>query len=89
MNLRNDISDIENRLKSAGHSVAKLLRRAEVDASQWVRWKQGGQVPLLSTWMKITRAADDLAPRNRREPGEIAARLRQTNKPLASAGAES
>lgn len=89
MNLRNEISIIEKRLKAAGHSVAKLLRHAEVDASQWVRWKQGGQVPLLSTWSKITAAADDLAPQNRLEPGEAAARRRQTNKPLASAGAES
>lgn len=62
MNIPAEVIQIEERLKGAGHSVAKMLRRAEVDASQWVRWKQGGQVPLISTWSKIVEAADNLAP---------------------------
>lgn len=72
MNVPNEVSQIEKRLKRAGHSVARLLRRAEVDASQWVRWKQGGQVPLMSTWSKIVEAADELAPDNP-PPGQVAA----------------
>jgi len=69
MNMPAEVSQIEKRLKGAGHSVAIMLRRAEVDASQWVRWKQGGQIPLMSTWSKIVEAADALEPGERPPDG--------------------
>ena len=62
MDVKIEVSLIEKRVKTAGFPVAELLRRADVDASQWVRWKQGAQVPLTSTWSKITKAADELVP---------------------------
>lgn len=62
VDIKTQITRIEKRVREAGHPVAELLRRADVDASQWVRWKQGKQAPLLSTWSKITKAADKMAP---------------------------
>ena len=53
---RKDFVQIEDRVRSAGMSVAAFLRRAKVDNSAWTRWKQGTQTPLPKTWRKIERA---------------------------------
>lgn len=62
MNVQTEVERIAARVKAAGFSVAELLRKAEVDTSQWQRWKAGKQTPLATTWSKVTSAADDLAP---------------------------
>lgn len=62
MDVSTEVTRIELRLKGAGHPVAELLRRANVDASQWQRWKAGKQTPLMTTWGKITAATEELAP---------------------------
>jgi predicted transcriptional regulator len=62
MNIPNEVSRIENRLRESGISVAALLRRADVDASQWQRWKSGKQDPRMGTWSKIQAAAEELVP---------------------------
>lgn len=62
MDVPTEVQRIEARMKAAGYPVAELLRRANVAASQWQRWKQGDQTPLVSTWTKISDAARELAP---------------------------
>ena len=60
MDTRTEIARIERRLRSSGLTVAALLRMADVNAAQWVRWKQGRQEPLRTTWARITQAAREL-----------------------------
>ena len=62
MNVRAEVARIEARLKTAGYPVAELLRKADVDVAQWQRWKAGKQTPLVTTWAKISDAADALIP---------------------------
>jgi hypothetical protein len=62
MNVQAEMKVIQDRLRTAGHTVADLLRRAEVNRSQWERWKTG-QDPQLRTWTKVVEAADELAAR--------------------------
>lgn len=56
-----EIAQIETRVREAGHTLSDLFREANVNASQWVRWKQQ-QIPRLDTWTRIQDAADKLAP---------------------------
>jgi hypothetical protein len=56
MSMRTELETIEKQVKAAGHPVAELLRRAEVDASMWQRWKAGKQKPLLESWRKVETA---------------------------------
>lgn len=60
MNIAAEMKVIERRIRSAGHTVADLLRRADVNRSQWERWKTG-QDPRLQTWTRVLDAADALA----------------------------
>lgn len=60
MDIQTEIARIERRMKAAGTTVAELLRQADVNAAQWVRWKQGRQEPLRTTWARITAAAKEL-----------------------------
>ncbi len=63
-NILSEITEIETRLRSAEPkaSVTAMLRLANVNGSQWQRWKAGTQTPLMSTWGRIKAAADELAP---------------------------
>lgn len=62
MNVQAEVAQIEARLKAAGYPVAELLRRAGVDAGAWQRWKRGKRTPLVTTWEKISTAAEALVP---------------------------
>lgn len=55
------ITEIEARLKRDRKHVADLLRRADVAASQWQRWKAGNQKPHRTTWGRIVVAATEMA----------------------------
>lgn len=65
MDVSVEVARIEKRVKGAGHTVTDLLKRASVDVAQWQRWKTGKQTPLMTTWGKITDAADEIAPEHR------------------------
>lgn len=60
MNIRSEMNALETRVRAAGHTVADLLRRAQVNRSQWERWKVG-QDPQLATWTRVVNAAQELA----------------------------
>lgn len=54
-----EVIEIERRAHAAGVPIAAILRRADVAASQWVRWKNRQQTPLRTTMARVVRAADD------------------------------
>jgi hypothetical protein len=56
MNIATEIASVEKLVKASGLSVSRFLQNAGVDDAQWTRWKQG-QIPLITTWAKIERAA--------------------------------
>lgn len=64
MSVRTEMTGIEKRVRAAGHTVADLLRRAQVNRSQWERWKVG-QDPQLATWTRVLNAAQELAGEKR------------------------
>ena len=57
------IAALEIQLRGAGYTVADLLKEANVTASSWQRWKNTGQIPLLSTWDRVQIASTNLLKR--------------------------
>lgn len=47
------ILDIEDRLRVAGVSVARVCRLAELDRSAWHRWKAGDAPPSGRKWTAV------------------------------------
>lgn len=58
MNYVSEILAIEARLKRAKRPVAELLRKADVSASQWQRWKHEHHEPHRTTWARIVAATE-------------------------------
>lgn len=66
MDTAKEIAAIEARLAAAGLTVKAMLAKADVASSQWVRWKQAKRSPLRTTWARIIRAVDEMAPPKRK-----------------------
>jgi hypothetical protein len=56
LEIRIQILRMEAALHRAGYTVADVLRDAGVAASSWQRWKDNGQVPLITTWARIQKS---------------------------------
>lgn len=59
MEAKTEIAEIERRAREAGVTIKAILERADVASSQWVRWKQGSQNPMRTTWARVQAAADE------------------------------
>lgn len=62
MSLAKDIKDIEKRLEKRGIPLSDLFLLAGISDSTFYRWKAGNRKPMRSTWEKVLKAADKLAP---------------------------
>lgn len=60
MSIRTELEAIEKRVKDAGYPVAELLRRAEINASMWQRWKTEKHEPMLTSWRKVEAALQQI-----------------------------
>ena len=56
MNIEDEVSEVEKKLKASGLKVDDVLRLAKVDRSTWTRWKSGASIPRLDTWRSVERA---------------------------------
>jgi hypothetical protein len=61
MDIRIEIDRIERRLAKISKTPKDLCEAAHVSPSQWSRWKNTGQRPLLETWLRVQAAAERIA----------------------------
>lgn len=55
-----DIRRLERRLQKAGISIAAVCRRADLNQTSWVKWKNGTSSAKIETWRRAERAAEAL-----------------------------
>lgn len=60
MNIQQHIHSIELRLQFAGESVDSFCQRADIDRSTWQRWKVLATEPKMSSWERVTHAAESI-----------------------------
>lgn len=63
MSTRDEIQEIERRVKSLNLCMSFVLKRAEIPASTWTRWKNGNQSPMKKKWDAIVAAVEDIEQR--------------------------
>lgn len=66
MSTNSEILEFETKVRSAGITIADVLREAGVDRSLWTRWKNGTTTPRLDNWRSVERAAAKLTRGHRK-----------------------
>jgi hypothetical protein len=54
------IPDIEQALRRAGHPLSFLYEEADIDPSMWWRWKRKAHAPSARSWRRVQAALDRL-----------------------------
>lgn len=72
MTMRDQILQMEGRLKLHGVKVQEVCDEAEVNRATYQRWKAGDVTPLMTTWTRLTEAAQKLIDQAAKPTGTVA-----------------
>ena len=63
MSTKDEIQEIERRVKSLRLPMSFVLERAKISSPTWTRWKNGTHSPLKEKWDAVVAAVEDIERR--------------------------